>query len=143
MHLDVLGNENIRVLRYGFLNSYYQTGLKNLLDLSIINKTDELSDIHEELRNIENVYEKIDEIPFDFNRKRMSVLVKNKNKNTGIEMVTKGAVEEVLSVCNTLELNGKILGLDQTMINKVLVQVDKLNDQGMRVIAVARKEESK
>nr|WP_308435708.1 hypothetical protein [Mycoplasmopsis bovis] len=97
----------------------------------------------EELRNIENVYEKIDEIPFDFNRKRMSVLVKNKNKNTGIEMVTKGAVEEVLSVCNTLELNGKILGLDQTMINKVLVQVDKLNDQGMRVIAVARKEESK
>nr|WP_307917138.1 hypothetical protein [Mycoplasmopsis bovis] len=46
MHLDVLGNENIRVLRYGFLNSYYQTGLKNLLDLSIINKTDELSDIH-------------------------------------------------------------------------------------------------
>nr|WP_307908164.1 hypothetical protein [Mycoplasmopsis bovis] len=102
MHLDVLGNENIRVLRYGFLNSYYQTGLKNLLDLSIINKTDELSDIHEELRNIENVYEKIDEIPFDFNRKRMSVLVKNKNKNTGIEMVTKGAVEEVLSVCNTL-----------------------------------------
>ncbi len=139
MHLDVLGNENIRVLRYGFLNSYYQTGLKNLLDLSIINKTDELSDIYEELRNIENVYEKIDEIPFDFNRKRMSVLVKNKNKNTGIEMVTKGAVEEVLSVCNTLELNGKILGLDQTMINKVLVQVDKLNDQGMRVIAVARK----
>nr|WP_307920874.1 hypothetical protein [Mycoplasmopsis bovis] len=51
---------------------------------------------------MENVYEKIDEIPFDFNRKRMSVLVKNKNKNTGIEMVTKGAVEEVLSVCNTL-----------------------------------------
>ncbi|WP_029513439.1 magnesium-translocating P-type ATPase [Mycoplasmopsis primatum] len=139
MHLDVLGHENHKVLRYGFLNSYYQTGLKNLLDLSIISKTEELSDIHEDLRNLDTVYEKIDEIPFDFNRKRMSVLVKNISKNGRIEMVTKGAVEEILSVCNTLELDGKVTELNEQMISKVIKQVDKLNDQGLRVIAVARK----
>ncbi|WP_406616787.1 magnesium-translocating P-type ATPase [Mycoplasmopsis adleri] len=138
-HLDVLGQENVKVLRYGFLNSYYQTGLKNLLDLSIINKTDELSDIHEELRSLETIYEKVDEIPFDFNRKRMSVLVKNKNKNGRLEMITKGAVEEILSVCNKIELKNEVIDLDDHMIKKVLKQVDDLNDSGMRVIAVARK----
>ncbi|QSB07504.1 magnesium-translocating P-type ATPase [Mycoplasma tauri] len=137
MHLDVLGHEDFNVLKYGFLNSYYQTGLKNLLDLSILNKTEELSDTVAELRNLETVYKKIDEIPFDFNRKRMTVLVKNKNSD--IEMVTKGAVEEILSVCAYLELNNEIKKLDKSMIDKVLKQVDKLNDQGMRVIAVARK----
>lgn len=83
-----------------------------MFDLLIINKIDELSDIYEELRNIENVYEKIDEILFDFNRKRMSVLVKNKNKNIGIEMVIKGVVEEIFFVCNILELNGSVVILD-------------------------------
>lgn len=83
-----------------------------MFDLLIINKIDELSDIYEELRNIENVYEKIDEILFDFNRKRMSVLVKNKNKNIGIEMVIKGVVEEIFFVCNILELNGSVVVLD-------------------------------
>ncbi|WP_338822424.1 magnesium-translocating P-type ATPase [Mycoplasmopsis felifaucium] len=138
-HLDVLGHENTRVLRYGFLNSYYQTGLKNLLDLSIIEKTEELSDIHDELRSLEVIYEKVDEIPFDFNRKRMSVLVKDKSKGGKLEMITKGAVEEMLSVCNQIELNNEVVSLDDYLVKKVLKQVDELNDQGMRVIGVARK----
>ncbi|UUD34895.1 magnesium-translocating P-type ATPase [Mycoplasmopsis caviae] len=137
-HLDVRGLENLKVLKYGFLNSYYQTGLKNLLDISIINKTDELSDIENELRSLENIYKKVDEIPFDFVRKRMSVVVKS-IKSGKTQLITKGAVEEILSICSKLEYNDEVVDLDDKMIQKVLMQVDKLNDQGMRVIAVARK----
>lgn len=137
-HLDVFGQENINVLKYGFLNSYYQTGLKNLMDLSIIDKTNELSDIENTLRDLNAAYEKIDEIPFDFNRKRMSVVVKDKNNK--VMMITKGAVEEILSICDCLEYKGEITKLDQKTIDKIFKQVDNLNDQGMRVIAVARKD---
>ncbi|RMX35138.1 magnesium-translocating P-type ATPase [Mycoplasmopsis fermentans] len=137
-HLDVRGLENIKVLKYGFLNSYYQTGLKNLLDISIINKTDELSDVEMELRSLEEIYKKVDEIPFDFIRKRMSVVVKS-IKSDKTQLITKGAVEEILSICSKLEYKGEVVDLDEKMIQKVLKQVDKLNDKGMRVIAVARK----
>ncbi|MBU4690582.1 magnesium-translocating P-type ATPase [Mycoplasma sp. ES3157-GEN-MYC] len=137
-HLDVLGKDNNRVLRYGFLNSYYQTGLKNLLDLSIIDKTDELSAIDEQLRSLESEYTKIDEIPFDFERKRMSVIVKDSNQKA--QVITKGAVEEMLSICSHIEIKGKTEVLNDRIIKKVLSNVDDLNDKGMRVIAVARKD---
>lgn len=136
-HIDVLGNDNNRVLRYGFLNSYFQTGLKNLLDLSIIDKTEELSAGDEQLRNLEDLYTKVDEIPFDFERKRMSVVVKNKNGE--VQVITKGAVEEMISICTQIEIEGKIEPLSEQTIKKVLKNVDKLNDSGMRVIAVTRK----
>lgn len=138
-HIDVFGEENITVLRYGFLNSYYQTGLKNILDKSIINRTEELSDIHMELRSLEDIYEKIDEVPFDFNRKRMSVLVRNKSDKDSLVMVTKGAVEEILGVCKFVEYNNEIRKLDKDLVNEVLKSVDRLNDEGMRVLAVAKK----
>ncbi|QBF34445.1 magnesium-translocating P-type ATPase [Mycoplasmopsis phocirhinis] len=137
-HLDVLGKDNNRVLRYGFLNSHFQTGLKNLLDLSIIGKTEELSVIDDQLRNLEALYTKVDEIPFDFERKRMSVVVKDKNLKT--QVITKGAVEEMLSICSHIEIGGEIKELNAHLIEKVLKNVDNLNDNGMRVIAVARKD---
>ncbi|MCT4469692.1 magnesium-translocating P-type ATPase [Mycoplasma sp. HS2188] len=137
-HLDVLGKDNNRVLRYGFLNSYFQTGLKNLLDLSIIDKTEELSVIDEQLRQLEALYNKVDEIPFDFERKRMSVIVKSKDSK--VQVITKGAVEEMLSICSHIEIGGKIEQLSTHLIQKVLKNVDDLNDKGMRVIAVARKD---
>ncbi|BBG42878.1 cation-transporting P-ATPase [Mycoplasmopsis californica] len=137
-HLDVNGKDNNRVLRYGFLNSYFQTGLKNLLDISIIDKTDELSVVDEQLRSLEKAYTKIDEIPFDFERKRMSVIVKDRENVA--QVITKGAVEEMLSICSKIEIDGNIRELDTNLSQKVLKNVNKLNDQGMRVIAVARKD---
>ncbi|QSF13594.1 magnesium-translocating P-type ATPase [Mycoplasma sp. Mirounga ES2805-ORL] len=138
-HLDVDGQENNKVLKYAFLNSYYQTGLKNLLDKTIIEKTEELSDIDLQLRNLETLYEKVDEIPFDFQRKRMTVLVKSIEEKNKIGMITKGAVEEVVSICKFIEYQDQIIPISDKIIKKIFNQVDKLNDQGMRVIAVAHK----
>lgn len=137
-HLDVAGQENSKVLKYGFLNSFYQTGLKNLLDISIIERTEELSDVDLTLRSLEDQYRKIDEIPFDFQRKRMSVVVRNKETKDS-ELITKGAVEEILNICTHIEYNGEVSQLNEKQVQKVLKHVDKLNDQGMRVIAVAKK----
>lgn len=136
-HLDINGEDNTRVLRYGFLNSYYQTGLKNLMDKAIINKTMELQNIDPNLEHAITKYEKIDEIPFDFNRRRMSVVVRGKSDQ--IVIITKGAVEEVISICKDVEINEEVFDLDEELFQKVNQQVKDLNSQGMRVIAVARK----
>ena len=88
-HLDVMGNENKRVLKHAFLNSYYQTGLKNLIDKSIIERTKIESRSDDYLRGLSRNYNKIDEVPFDFNRRRMSIVVEDKNKK--IQMITKGS----------------------------------------------------
>ncbi|WP_027333011.1 magnesium-translocating P-type ATPase [Mycoplasmopsis gallinarum] len=136
-HLDINGQENIKVLQYGFLNSFYQTGLKNLLDISIINRTEELSDKNPILQNLEKQYTKIDEIPFDFQRKRMSVLVKDKSEK--IQLITKGAIEEMLSISKYIEIDNKIVEINEETTNKILKRVDKLNDSGMRVLGIARK----
>jgi Mg2+-importing ATPase len=96
-HLNVNGVTDYRVLRHAFLNSYYQTGLKNLMDQSIIAKTKELSESYPGLQNLDKIYTKVDEIPFDFERKRMSVVVKDATGKT--QMITKGALEEILSIC--------------------------------------------
>nr|WP_049752929.1 magnesium-translocating P-type ATPase [Metamycoplasma arthritidis] len=140
-HLDVTGKEDSYVLKYAFLNSYYQTGLKNLLDKSIIKRTLELADDIKELDNLELHFEKIDEIPFDFNRKRMSVLVKSL-KNNRIKMITKGAVEEVISVCDKIYLDGKVIELDKKIVKKVLRKVEEFSEEGMRVIAIASKNDA-
>lgn len=140
-HLDVSGNEDPYVLKYAFLNSYYQTGLKNLLDKSIINKTLELADEEKSLDNLELHFEKIDELPFDFNRKRMSVLVRSL-KNNRIKMITKGAVEEIIGVCSTIYQDGKVLDLTKPMIKKVLKKVEEFSEEGMRVIAIASKNDA-
>lgn len=136
-HLDVSGKNSIRVLRHAYLNSYFQTGLKNLLDLSIIEKKDELSLNNPELQIIQSHYRKVDEIPFDFKRRRLSVVLEDQNKKT--QMITKGAIEEILSVCTFVEYNDKVVPLDEKMRQIVLKQADRFNDQGYRVIGVAQK----
>ncbi|MCL1980041.1 MAG: magnesium-translocating P-type ATPase, partial [Proteobacteria bacterium] len=134
-HLNIHGQEDMRVLRHAFLNSYYQTGLKNLMDFAIIEKTQQEQKNRPELCGLSEKFNKVDEIPFDFERRRMSVVVQNGKT----QMITKGAVEEMLSVCGFAEYEGQVLPLTETIRQYILGQVDKLNENGMRVIAVAQK----
>ncbi|WP_194192541.1 magnesium-translocating P-type ATPase [Clostridium chrysemydis] len=131
-HLDIEGNEDDRVLRHAFMNSHFQTGLKNLIDVAIIEEAYEKG-----LKDLYKDYKKIDEIPFDFNRRRMSVIIKDNEGKT--QLITKGAIEEMLSVCKYVEYKGEIKELDKKLIKKILETVDKLNDDGMRVIGLAQK----
>lgn len=134
-HLDINGNESSRVLRHAFLNSFYQTGLKNLMDRAIIEKTNELEETDKDLQGISKRFRKVDEIPFDFNRRRMSVVVANGKT----QMITKGAVEEMIEVSSYVEFNGDVLPLTNERKEYILNKVDELNDKGMRVIAIAQK----
>ncbi|QQK07284.1 magnesium-translocating P-type ATPase [Miniphocaeibacter halophilus] len=136
-HLDVDGNDNSRVLRHAYLNSHFQTGLKNLMDIAIIESTNEEKVDDPSLRGLDEFYKKIDEVPFDFNRRRMSVVVEDKNGKT--QMITKGAVEEMLSICSFVEFEGSVIELTDNIKEKVLNKVTELNDDGMRVIAIAQK----
>jgi len=148
-HLNIQGEEDTRVLRHAFLNSYYQTGLKNLMDISIIDRTHEEEETIEALRDLTERYTKVDEIPFDFERRRMSVVVENKAATitaTGdnpahgkTQVITKGAVEEMLEVCTFAEYEGEVVPLTDEMRSIVLNKVDELNEDGFRVIAVAQK----
>ena len=140
-HLDIHGQENIRVLRHGFLNSYYQTGLKNLMDLAIIEGAEAKQDKNPELGGLSSKYTKVDEIPFDFERRRMSVVVKsNTNGATSkTQMITKGAAEEMLDICTLVEDKGNVVHLTPELRAYILKKVDELNEEGMRVILVAQK----
>ena len=136
-HLNVFGKEEPRVLKHAFLNSHFQTGLKNLMDLSIIEKTDELSGNYDVLAGLIERYKKVDEIPFDFMRRRMSVVVEDdKGKR---QLITKGAVEEMLSISSFVETDGKVETLTEELKKRILRTADQLNSEGMRVIAVAQK----
>ncbi|WP_298995711.1 magnesium-translocating P-type ATPase [uncultured Desulfovibrio sp.] len=134
-HLNIHGQEDIRVLRHAFLNSYYQTGLKNLIDFAIIERTLQEQKENPSLVDLSDKYTKVDEIPFDFERRRMSVVVSNGKT----QMITKGAVEEMLSVCGYAEYKGEVLPLSDDIREYILKKVSALNDDGMRVIAVAQK----
>lgn len=136
-HLDVMGKEDTRVLRHAYLNSYFQTGYKNLMDLAIIRKTEEEEASDTRLVDLSETYTKVDEIPFDFTRRRLSTVVSDKSGKT--QMVTKGAVEEMLSICSFVEYNGKVEPITQGLKADILRTVDELNEDGMRVIAVAQK----
>lgn len=136
-HLDVHGEENPRVLKHAFLNSHFQTGLKNLMDKAIIEQTNEESEENKMLQGLKANYRKIDEVPFDFQRRRMSVVVTDKAGK--VQMITKGAVEEMLDICTFVEYKGEILPLTDEVKEDILTTVDDLNDDGMRVLAVAQK----
>lgn len=131
-HLNVDGKEDDRVLRHAFLNSYFQTGLKNLIDLAVIQRQEELG-----AQALVEKYTKVDEIPFDFQRRRMSVVVQDREGKT--QLVTKGAVEEMLQCCAWAECGGRVLPLEEGVRQRVLAKAGELNGQGMRVIAVAQK----
>ena len=132
-HLDVYGDPSERVLHHGYLNSYHHTGLKNLLDQAILD--------HEELEErlkAKVKYRKIDEIPFDFVRRRMSVVVEDE---TGLNtLICKGAVEEVMSQCTRVEAKGEIIEVLPEHDAKRRQLADELNGRGFRVIALAYKE---
>ena len=136
-HLDVLGNEDSRVLRHAFLNSYFQTGLKNLLDVAIIERTFAEAEHDEAFAALSNLYEKVDEIPYDFNRRRMSVVVKDGYGKT--QLITKGAVEEILKICTHVEINHQSVMMSEELRVQILKTVADFNDQGLRVLAVAQK----
>lgn len=136
-HLDVMGNEDARVLRHAYLNSYFQTGYKNLMDIAIIQKTEEEERDNRQLTDLSETYVKVDEIPFDFTRRRLSTVVQDKSGKT--QMVTKGAVEEMLSICTRAEYDGQAQPLTDERRAEILSRVDSLNEDGLRVIAIAQK----
>ena len=131
-HLDIHGNSDTRVLRHAFLNSYYQTGLKNLMDVSIIQRARE-----EKVIEYEGAYVKVDEIPFDFGRRRMSVVVSDRTGKK--QMITKGAIEEMLSISAFAEYGGKIEPMTDVIRNEILETCNMYNDDGFRVLGVAQK----
>ena len=136
-HLNVNGEDDTRVLRHAYLNSYFQTGYKNLMDLAIINKTEEEEAQNKELLDLSENYIKVDEIPFDFNRRRLTTVVQDQQGKT--QMVTKGAVEEMLSICSYAECDGEVKPLTATIRHQILETVNELNDKGFRVLAIAQK----
>lgn len=135
--LDIHGELDLSVLRRAYLNSYFQTGLKNLMDRAIINRTQKEAKKHEIVRDLDQTFHKIDELPFDFERRRMSVIVKD--EDGVVSMVTKGALEEMLSVSTYVEYNGEIKRLTDEVRQEVLAEVAQLNEQGLRVLGVSYK----
>ncbi|MEN6410622.1 MAG: magnesium-translocating P-type ATPase, partial [Anaerolineaceae bacterium] len=130
--LDAQGNESIKVLHYGYLNSYYQTGLKNLMDVAVLNHVD-----LEDQIVVQGEFKKVDEVPFDFVRRRMSVVVEDAQHNH--ILICKGAVEEVMHLCDHVEVNGDVLDVQEDFDTKRKQMVHDLNADGFRVIAIAYK----
>ena len=133
-HVNVDGTEDKanRILRHAYFNSYFQTGLKNLMDRAILSHVKELG-----LESLSRSYKKVDEIPFDFQRRRMSVVVEDTGGKR--QIITKGAVEEMLGVCSHAEYDGEVLPLSKEMRMKAQCFVKEMNEQGMRVLALAQK----
>src|SRR5471030_1009615 len=132
-HTDVYGAESHEVLKFAFLNSHYQTGLKNLLDRAVLDHVELQSEL-----NLPRDYRKIDEIPFDFQRRRMSVVVSERDDHH--ELICKGAVEEILAACTHVRHGGASEPLDAERLAAVLRVTQQLNAEGLRVVAVAVKE---
>lgn len=129
-HMDVRGNNSPHVLHYGYMNSYYQTGLRNLMDEAILDH----GDLNDALQVDEN-FSKIDELPFDFQRRRMSVILEN-NQNQQI-LICKGAVEEIMRLSTHVEIEGSILDVTAEHDEHRKRRIKELNEEGFRVIAVA------
>ncbi|HWV45361.1 MAG TPA: magnesium-translocating P-type ATPase, partial [Nitrospira sp.] len=130
-HLDLQGKESIPVLKYAYLNSHFESGLKNLLDDAILEHAEQ-----EDSLKPDPAYHKIDEIPFDFERRRLSVIIADNQKQL---LICKGAVEEVLSVCSQYEEQGKVSPIDDAIRQQARKQMESLNQDGFRVIAIAYK----
>jgi Mg2+-importing ATPase len=131
-HLDIRGRDDVRVLEHAYLNSYYQTGLKNLLDRAILEHVELEHELH-----LAHDYRKVDEIPFDFVRRRMSVIVEHGRQ--AHRLICKGAVEELLEICTQAEEDGTVLPLSDDLRKSVLALAQSLNEDGLRVLAVAYK----
>ena len=132
INADGSADEEKRILRHAFYNSYFQTGLKNLMDKAILSH---VKDLH--LEHLADNYRKVDEIPFDFNRRRMSVVVEDKKGKR--QIITKGAVEEMMSICSHTEVNGQVIPITDEIRKKSRAVSEGMNKAGMRVLAVAQK----
>ena len=130
-YIDASGKENEDILEYAYLNSLYSTGIKNLVDKAIITYGRD----HLDISKIEKL-EKIDEIPFDYTRKKQSVVVKNK---TAYRMITKGALEEVIKGCVSAKIGGKVVDINDEIINIIKDKAKTLASDGMQVIALSEK----
>ena len=127
-HVDVTGEESESVLRYGYLNSYYQTGLRNLLDRAILERTE---------FEVERTCRLVDELPFDFQRRRMSVVVEFEGDHV---LICKGAVEEIYACCDHYQLDGEIYPLINMIRDDLVEEVSRLNNEGYRCLAIAYRE---
>lgn len=131
-YMDVHGRDDARVLRHAYMNSHFQTGLKNLIDLAIINRAAE-SGLEAQISN----FARVDEIPFDFARRRMSVVLESADGKR--QLITKGAVEEIISICKYVEHDGTVQPLDEEHLREAMRIYEQHNRDGLRVIAVAQK----
>ena len=131
-YMDVHGRDDARILRHAYLNSYFQTGLKNLIDLAIINRAQENG-----LDTYLTAYSRVDEIPFDFSRRRMSVVLESVNGKR--QLITKGAVEEIIAICKYVEHDGMVQEWDAEHLADAMRVYEMQNRDGLRVIAVAQK----
>lgn len=131
-HMDVSGHENDEILDLAYLNSFYQTGLKNMMDIAILDHTAQVGRV-----NVLENFHKIDEVPFDFRRKRMSVVVQDVAGRC--LLITKGAVEEIFEICSHVEINGEVLPRIPEYDSRRKSMVDALNSESFRVIALAYK----
>ncbi|PWI26712.1 magnesium-translocating P-type ATPase [Kurthia sibirica] len=130
-HLSIDGKEDDRVLKHAYLNSFYQTGLRNVMDNAIVDAA------NKELALTSDAFEKIDEVPFDFERRRMSVVIRDHNNKT--QMITKGAIEEMLEVSSHVDVRGEIVPLTEGLRKEIFSRVDDLNSDGLRVLGVSQK----
>ena len=130
-YLNVNGEEDFNILKYAFLNAYLQTGLKSNIDEAVVAKAKTIG-----IENSVEKYKKIDEIPFDFSRRCLSVAVEIDNKD---ELITKGAVEEILNICTTFEYKGQMEKLTNEKIENMRKICKNLNEEGFRVVAICKK----
>ncbi len=133
-YLDASGKEDIRVLRHAFLNSYFQTGLKNLMDRAIISRGEK-----EGLDYLKRSYVREDEIPFDFTRRKMSVVLRDRKLKR--QLITKGAVDEIIANCAFVEIDGEVKPMDEELMKNAYRISEENGEEGIRVIAVAQKNE--
>ena len=133
-YMDASGKESLRILKHAFLNSYFQTGLKNLIDVAIISRAEK-----ENLNILKEKYVREDEIPFDFSRRRMSVVLRDENGKR--QLITKGAVDEILSICSYIDYDGKAIELTDELRKKAYQVYEENNNDGLRVLAIAQKNE--
>ena len=130
-YLDINGNEDIRVLKHAFLNSYFQTGLRGNIDEAVVARA-----LQNDMNDYTTKYKLVDELPFDFTRRRLSVIVSDGVKK---QMITKGAVEEILEICNMVDYKGQLSPITNKIKDNIKQIAKKLNKDGLRVIAVCQK----
>ena len=130
-YLDIEGKEDIGILKQAFLNSYFQTGLKGNIDEAIIKRA-----LQNDLSYLTEEYKKLDEIPFDFTRRRLSIVVSN---GEDAKIITKGAVEEILNISTKVEKNGEISSITKEIKENIRKKVKALNEEGLRVLAICKK----